>query len=413
MSTTHYTANESPHGMFLESPHGVRDTEVARISNFWCLGSHAAGSVRWVTQYDEIDDVWSNVGTPPETMAAAKRYFDSGGLQDFDALLGLGPSLEVRLYRWTGASHSEIAVFTPGSLVNAEGGGMALGLGRTRDREALYIAGKFEQVGDDPAFLVAEYDPVTGVIQDAGDNLAAAGADTKMAAIVDNNRVVAGAGTFGFSDTADVFNAGLWDDGTARWYPIARGLSPPSSQGLAIAYYASGLEQSEGFIVGGSFEGGIADDSSLVEKHNIIRFVRTTRTTAEWKPFLSTLASANDRQGLNGPVTALHNATYDRAILIVGGTFTTTRDAVLALPGIAIWNGLFWSSLGGVGPDDGTVHGITTDIDRNIYITGSFTSVGGDTSLARVAKYNPTTGWSPLGGGFQSGEGRYIRYDRE
>ena len=182
----------------------MRDTEVTVIpfSDFWCLGNHATNGVRWATQYAQSADVWSNIGTPPEPMSAARRYFDSGGQQDFDALLSLGPSTEVRLYRWTGSAYSEIAVFTPNALVNAEGGSMALGLGRSREREALFIAGRFERVGTDPAFLVAEYDPITGVIQDAGGGLAVSGADTKMVSLIDlNNRVIAGAGRFAFSET--------------------------------------------------------------------------------------------------------------------------------------------------------------------------------------------------------------------
>lgn len=81
-----------------------------------------------------------------------------------------------------------------------------------------------------------------------------------------------------------------------------------------------------------------------------------------------------------------------------GGVFTNAGGATAK--GIACWNGLKWSEVGGGIVGSGSVNALAV-MGTNLYAGGSFTNMGG-VPANRIARWNGTT-WAALGSGTSNG----------
>lgn len=87
--------------------------------------------------------------------------------------------------------------------------------------------------------------------------------------------------------------------------------------------------------------------------------------------------------------------TFDPAgNLYVAGSFNSIGG--LLVGNIAKWDGLAWNALG-TGVGGGKINALASDTAGNIYATGDFTSAGG-AAASRIARWDGTT-WSALGSG--------------
>jgi hypothetical protein len=93
--------------------------------------------------------------------------------------------------------------------------------------------------------------------------------------------------------------------------------------------------------------------------------------------------------------------------LHAGGAFTTADGA--AAGRIARWDGAGWSAVGGTGVASGTVFALANYDDGptdDLYVGGSFSSAGG-MAISGLARWNGVT-WSALGGGLGPGATVYA-----
>ncbi|HYE58330.1 MAG TPA: hypothetical protein VD948_07475, partial [Rhodothermales bacterium] len=117
------------------------------------------------------------------------------------------------------------------------------------------------------------------------------------------------------------------------------------------------------------------------------RFVRTSVPANTW-------STAFPFKPLNGTVTAIAISGSD---VYVGGTFTNAGGNTSA-DRIARWDGTAWNALGsGL---NGTVSAIAIS-DSDLYVGGSFTDAGGNTNADRIARWDGTS-WNALGSGLGS-----------
>lgn len=75
-------------------------------------------------------------------------------------------------------------------------------------------------------------------------------------------------------------------------------------------------------------------------------------------------------------------------------------DPLRSVKGIASWDGTSWSPVGAVGAGNVTIQDIAVAPNGDIYVCGSFTSIGG-VAANYIAKWNGST-WSALGSGLNN-----------
>ena len=101
--------------------------------------------------------------------------------------------------------------------------------------------------------------------------------------------------------------------------------------------------------------------------------------------------------------TEVYAVTVDAAgNIYIGGSFTSVGGSTAT--NIAKWNGSAWSALGpglSIAGGGGTVEVLTTDSAGNLYAGGNFTAAGG-ISVTNIAKWNGSA-WSALGSGMGGG----------
>ncbi|MGA2243117.1 MAG: hypothetical protein ABSH11_13915 [Verrucomicrobiota bacterium] len=167
-----------------------------------------------------------------------------------------------------------------------------------------------------------------------------------------------------------------WDGST--WH----GLIGKAAQGTHMYVYALGLG-SDGLYAGGLFNAVGATVAS--------RIARWDRTN--W------FALGNGVSGsLNGNSISVRAIKVRGGEVFVGGLFTTAGS--VTANNVAEWNGSAWSTLG-YGVDYAAFAIGTTASD--VYVGGSFTNAYDSPSVGytvnRIARWNSSTGWWPLGTG--------------
>ncbi|MEM9242941.1 MAG: hypothetical protein AAGA27_02645 [Pseudomonadota bacterium] len=134
---------------------------------------------------------------------------------------------------------------------------------------------------------------------------------------------------------------------------------------------------------------------------------------ARWNGTSWSGLSSDGQTGVNGIVYAL--ATDALGDLFVGGSFTTVGNSTggQTVNYIAKWNHKGWSALssGGQTGVNLTVRALTTDASGNLFVGGQFTTIGNGTggeTANYIAKWNDN-GWSTLTSNGQNGVNSLVR----
>jgi hypothetical protein len=160
--------------------------------------------------------------------------------------------------------------------------------------------------------------------------------------------------------------------------------------GASRTVRALAFDSNGNLYVGGSFTTVTNSDGTGVSASCIAKW----NINSTW----SALGGGASGAGASSSVNAL--ACDSSGNLYVGGTFTSVGTG-LSANNIAKWNLSNWSALGGGA--NGTVNALAFDSNGNLYVGGSFTSLGTGLSASCIAKWNINSTWSALGGGAGSG----------
>ena len=232
---------------------------------------------------------------------------------------------------------------------------------------ALYVAGSFRSVDDQPAIGLAKWNGLTLT------PLPSAG--------LPNEAFLSLATIEGGGDLAGIYTYGT--GGLRRWAGAAWSALPAPPAGLGTSYTlaAGNLGSGPRLFAGGS--------------GSIFQWNGTS-----W----SQLGGAT-----NGPVNSLtvwNDGSGNK--LYAGGSFTQIGPVSAAR--VARWNGSAWSPLGsGVGDGPEPAAWALRGIGSRLYVGGSFTTAGG-AAAANIASWNGSS-WSPLAGGAAATVVKLAAYD--
>lgn len=219
----------------------------------------------------------------------------------------------------------------------------------------IYAGGIFNQAGGVSAKDIAKWN---------GTNWSALGAgmgNGVFGLTCDNSGNLYAVGYFASAGTNIVNSIAKWD-GT-NWYAIGGGLSPGSGNATVFAVVTDGL--------GNLYTGGYLTGAGGVGANDIAKWNGTN-----W----SALGA-----GLNGQCQSI---TFDAAGNLYAGGYFTGSGGVSANY-IAKWDGTNWSALGsGAGPVNPYTYINTLAFDKsgNLYVGGSFSTAGTNTSATYIAK---------------------------
>jgi hypothetical protein len=230
----------------------------------------------------------------------------------------------------------------------------------------VYAGGYFFQAGDVAANGIAAWD---------GSDWAYLGEDNAFndeiyALVKDSDGDIIAGGEFTIAGGQSITGTARWDGD--HWSDLDGGVDDPYVWALAV--------HNDTVYVGGSFDMAGSTPVSYIAKWE----------SGVW----SDLGS-----GVNGSVDAL--AIDSNGILYAAGSFDTAGG--VSVGKLARWDGSNWSDLGtGFSwGDSNFIFALTVDDDNNLYVGGSFSTIGG-ISTKGIAKYTPGTvagSWSAVGGG--------------
>lgn len=192
-------------------------------------------------------------------------------------------------------------------------------------------------------------------------------------------------GTIYIAGTFNNWNGNGSSDNIVKYDPVA-GTYSPLSTGTNGSVLALALLPDGKVVLGGAFTsaGGVA---------NTVRIAVYNPATDAFTA-LGTGASSNQVYSLAVDATGGIYAGGDYALM--GGVANTVE--------IAYWNGSAWTALG-TGAN-GTVYGLTIGLDRNLYLTGTFTTLNG-VSCNQIGKWNGSA-FSALSSGVNGSGGRAL-----
>jgi trimeric autotransporter adhesin len=125
---------------------------------------------------------------------------------------------------------------------------------------------------------------------------------------------------------------------------------------------------------------------------------------AAWDGSAWSNLTIGSQNGVGGNNYVLALAVYNSK-LFVSGSFTTLGDETTSAKSIAAWDGNVWSNLtiGSSNGVDGMVWALSA-FDSKLYVGGTFTALGDGTSVSRIAAWDGTT-WSTIPSGSSNGVG--------
>lgn len=226
-------------------------------------------------------------------------------------------------------------------------------------------------IGSSHAILAANWEPIGLVPGVNGPVSAMAAWDADGAGPGQPVLVVGGR----FSVAGDIFanNIATWNG--QRWSTLGDGVNVTNAFSLGVT--ALTVDSNGDLIVGGDF-----GTASGVTVNHVARW-----DGSAWHALGTGLASSSTIQ-----VNAFHvNTAGD---VIVGGAFSHAGG--VAVNGVARWNGVAWSGIGGgVGGVQPVVSAVIEAPGGDLLIGGAFSSAGGVTATG-VARWNGLA-WSPVG----------------
>jgi hypothetical protein len=317
--------------------------------NFTAAGSVAASRI---AKWDGT--AWSGLGDGLSEAVYALALDGGGNLYAGGRFTTAGGAGANNIAKWNGSAWSPLgdglnqAVYT----LAVDGGGN------------VYAGGSFTTAGGAAVSNIAKWDGAAWSTLSTGLN-----GGVNALALDGGGNLYAGGGFTTAGGTA-ANGIAKWN-GTA-WSPLGAGLNNGVS---ALAVDASG----------NLYAGGLFTTAGGTAASNIAKWNGTT-----WSP-LGT--------GLNSNVSAL--AVDASGNVYAGGAFSVSQEPSgnrIELYFFAKWDGTTWGAPG-AGPQ-GTVNALVLDGSGNVYIGGSFTTVGNATAN-RIAKWDGRT-WSVLGTGLNN-----------
>jgi hypothetical protein len=317
--------------------------------NFTAAGSVAASRI---AKWDGT--AWSGLGDGLSEAVYALALDGGGNLYAGGRFTTAGGAGANNIAKWNGSAWSPLgdglnqAVYT----LAVDGGGN------------VYAGGSFTTAGGAAVSNIAKWDGAAWSTLSTGLN-----GGVNALALDGGGNLYAGGGFTTAGGTA-ANGIAKWN-GTA-WSPLGAGLNNGVS---ALAVDASG----------NLYAGGLFTTAGGTAASNIAKWNGTT-----WSP-LGT--------GLSSNVSAL--AVDASGNVYAGGAFSVSQEPSgnrIELYFFAKWDGTTWGAPG-AGPQ-GTVNALVLDGSGNVYIGGSFTTVGNATAN-RIAKWDGRT-WSVLGTGLNN-----------
>lgn len=247
----------------------------------------------------------------------------------------------------------------------------------------IYFGGTFTSIGDGtPANNIAKWDGSSWSVLPCGNSNGVN--STVRALAVCNNEIYVG-GTFDLlSDGTTVNYAAKWNG--SQWSALPCG---DGSVGLNSFVYTIAVSGTDIYF-GGDF-------TKLGNSTTLANYI------AKWNGSWATLPCSSSN-GLGGLVNSIAVCGSD---IYVAGNFTTFGDGN-AVNRIAKWNGTTWSTL-----PCGSSNGVTAYVsalavcNNDLYVGGYFTTLGDGTLVNYVAKWNGSQ-WSTLPSGGSAGVNNVV-----
>ena len=340
--------------------------------NFGQVGSSSV-SVNGIAMFSILSGTWSNIGDLTYSGGAARVYSISINPTGTVYVVGLIDTAE------------GTAVVNVAKLLGGTWYAMSTGLGGASDipydiiyvdSTHIYACGTFNNTGVTTLNYIAMWNGSAWVNIDGGLYAPSGSIGGREMAYVDDVLYVIGG--FTMAGVVDVKNFARWDS-TSHWVNPA--------YNLAVKIYAGGTNVFHVF-----------EDGTYYIVYNNVGFFDGNNFN-----YLG--------RGVNGTV---HDITWNPidASLYVVGEFDYAGG--IRCDGVARWDGE-WHSLNGIGPYDSVssyyARMVKVDISGNVYIIGNFPSIGTDTSLSGIAKWNGSS-WSDIGGGVNKTAGAaFVVYD--
>ncbi|MCL6647487.1 MAG: hypothetical protein K6U89_04060 [Chloroflexi bacterium] len=267
----------------------------------------------------------------------------------------------------------------------------------------LYVGGAFREAGGLPAANIARWNPRTGGWAPLGggvtsDRLRVNALEVRALAVVGDALYVGGAfshvnGPPGDPAAIPAQNVARWRPREGRWEALGSGITAGGTRVFSLPVTALAANGTD-LYVGGTFSAAGGTPAA-----SIARF----RTEDEVWEELQGGVGAGDATPSVLALTVAGNTLY------LGGRFATVQNndqpEPLAAPNFARWDLTSRRWLTVTAGLSGTVHALAT-LGGEVYATGIFTGTA-QRPLAHLARFSPSSGWSPLGPGL-SGDAGYA-----
>ncbi|GAB3876219.1 hypothetical protein GCM10028824_33540 [Hymenobacter segetis] len=321
-------------------------------------------SARYVAQWD--GSAWSALGGGMDNLVEAiavsgSTVYAAGQFTNADG----APAN--RIAQWNGSAWSPLGT---GAANGTDSGISGLAVSGT----TVYAGGRFAAAGGNTATHVAQWSGSTW--SPLGTGTAPGVTGPQYSSVSVNSILVNGTSMYiagSFTSVAGVAANGIAKWNGSTWSALGAGVSSVSA--LALAPNGTDLYVGGYFYMAGS-----------ISANRIAKWDGTA-----W----SALGSGLSGSGYSIGARAM---TISNGLLYVAGKFNNVSGT--PANNIAVWNGSTWSALGtglSVGMYDSGVSSMVVS-GTDVYVAGDFTSAGGNSSIAKLAKWDGAT-WSALGSG--------------
>jgi trimeric autotransporter adhesin len=329
-------------------------------------GEHASAAAAGDDQWSSAIDAFNVDGPVFEAVAAPNGDLYIGG--NFTSVGGVQAN---RIARWDGTAWHALGGGIPAGTVYA----IAF------NGSDMYVGGSFKGAGDIKATNIARWD---GTAWHSLGDITREGLDSTVLAIaVHNGNLIVG-GNFTYSLNSDLLNyLALYTPADSTFRPINDGTRAGTDGGVAALCVVPATGD---VYAGGAFTkaGGI----------NAARVARWNGT--EWSSLGAGVAAQP-----GGPTPYVRTLAFRDSIVIAGGTFTFAGGKPTKY--VARWSldTQSWGGLAGAGVNgtDAEVNKVVVAPSGLVYVTGAFSTAGGQPANRIAAWKSAADGWSTMGSG--------------
>lgn len=257
--------------------------------------------------------------------------------------------------------------------------------------DQLYVGGSFDTAGGAGALRIAVWNMTTNTWSALGDGIGRSNTATSVLAIAVSGSDVYAGGTFDQAGGVPASRIARWSTASNTWSALGSGVT--SQEGSNLGVNAIAVSGSDVFVTGQFNKAGDITVNSIA---------RWNSGSNRWFALSTGLQYAID-QVSPGAGTALAISGTD---VYVGGSFYFAGG--ITTTNVAHWNGANWSALGadsehqGVPGQFANVRSLAVN-GSDVYVFGSFSSVGGaigagGVAVQNIARWNAdSNSWSAFG----------------